>query len=196
MFTENLKYYRINSGLSQEKLAEIAGVSIRTIQRLESGDTDPRGDTVIRLSKALDVSLEDLLQYKKQEDRSYLKAISVSSLSFLLFPILGILIPFILWIIKKEKIEDLNRLGKQIINFQITWNIMLFLGLIIYSLWYFSSITTITEISFSLANHYIIIFCTSFGLIYLYNLFVSLSNLYFVWKNKNVRYNPYLRFIK
>lgn len=196
MFTENLKYYRINSGLSQEKLAEIAGVSIRTIQRLESGDTDPRGDTVIRLSKALDISPEDLLQHKKQEDRSYLKAISVSSLSFLLFPILGILIPFILWIIKKEKIEDLNRLGKQIINFQITWNIMLFLGLIIYSLWYFSSITTTTEISFSIANRYIIIFCTSFGLIYLYNLLVSLSNLYFVWNNKNIRYKPSLRFIK
>jgi len=196
MFTENLKYHRINSGLSQEKLAEIAGISVRTIQRLEGGDTEPRGDTVIRLSKALEISPEDLLQYKKQEDRSYLKAICISSLSFLFFPILGILIPFIIWIVKKEKVKDLNLIGKQVINFQITWNIMLFLGLIIYSLWYFSSITATSEISFSIANRYIIIFCTSFGLIYLYNLFASLSNLYFVWSNKKISYKPSLRFIK
>ncbi|TVQ13838.1 MAG: XRE family transcriptional regulator [Balneolaceae bacterium] len=62
MFTENIKYHRSNRGFSQEKLAEAADVSLRTIQRLESGETEPRGDTVIRIAKALDIPPGDLLQ--------------------------------------------------------------------------------------------------------------------------------------
>jgi DNA-binding XRE family transcriptional regulator len=34
MFTENLNFHRASRGLSQEKLAESADVSLRTIQRL------------------------------------------------------------------------------------------------------------------------------------------------------------------
>jgi transcriptional regulator with XRE-family HTH domain len=63
MFTENIKFHRSNRGFSQEKLAEAADVSLRTIQRLESGETEPRGDTVARIAKALDIPPGDLLQF-------------------------------------------------------------------------------------------------------------------------------------
>ena len=54
-----LKEIRIEQGLSVPKLAEISGVPRRTIQ-----DIEKRGDcmvsTLMKLAKALDVSLEDL----------------------------------------------------------------------------------------------------------------------------------------
>lgn len=61
MFPEKIKNTRTSRGFSQEKLAEKAGVSLRTVQRVENGKTDPQGDTLIRLAEALDVCPDDLL---------------------------------------------------------------------------------------------------------------------------------------
>jgi transcriptional regulator with XRE-family HTH domain len=52
---------RKSKGYSQELLAEQSGVSLRTIQRVEQGETVPRGHTVQALASALDVPLEALL---------------------------------------------------------------------------------------------------------------------------------------
>ncbi len=52
---------RKSKGYSQELLAEQSGVSLRTIQRVEQGETVPRGHTVQALATALDVPLEALL---------------------------------------------------------------------------------------------------------------------------------------
>ncbi|UOQ75338.1 helix-turn-helix domain-containing protein [Hymenobacter sp. 5516J-16] len=49
---------RKSKGLSQEVLAEQSGVSLRTIQRVEQGDTVPRGFTLQALATALEVPLE------------------------------------------------------------------------------------------------------------------------------------------
>ncbi|HAC16024.1 MAG TPA: DNA-binding protein [Bacteroidetes bacterium] len=196
MFTENLKFHRINGGLSQEKLAELADVSLRTIQRLENGDTEPRGDTVIRLAQALDISPADLLQYKKKEDRSYLKALNMSAFSFLLFPLMGVILPFILWITKRDQIQGVDHLGKQIINFQITWNLVLFTGLLCYQLWYRLSISTINEISISISQNYMMVFYGIIGVIYLYNILISLYNMIRVWQNQSTWFNPAFRLMK
>ncbi|TGE28766.1 helix-turn-helix domain-containing protein [Hymenobacter metallicola] len=51
---------RKSKGLSQEVLAEQSGVSLRTIQRVEQGETVPRGHTLQALAAALDVTLEAL----------------------------------------------------------------------------------------------------------------------------------------
>jgi transcriptional regulator with XRE-family HTH domain len=52
---------RKSKGYSQELLAEQSGVSLRTIQRVEQGETVPRGHTVQALATALEVPLEALL---------------------------------------------------------------------------------------------------------------------------------------
>ena len=59
--TNNLAFLRTEKGLSQEKLAELLNVSRQTISRWESGETLPSADNLIRLSRALDVSVEDLM---------------------------------------------------------------------------------------------------------------------------------------
>jgi transcriptional regulator with XRE-family HTH domain len=52
-FGEQLRRYRTNRGLSQEQLAEMAGVAPGTISSAELGHGTPRDDTVRRLAKAL-----------------------------------------------------------------------------------------------------------------------------------------------
>jgi uncharacterized Tic20 family protein len=196
MFTENIKYHRSNRGFSQEKLAEAADVSLRTIQRLESGDTEPRGDTVIRIAKALDIPPGDLLQYKKKEDRSFLKALHISAFSFLLFPLVGVLLPFILWITKKDQIDGVEHSGKQIINFQITWNLLLFTGLLGHIVWYRYSFSFATEISLSVVQSYYIVLYSIIGVLYSYNLFITSVNVFRAWNGLTGWFKPSIKLIK
>jgi transcriptional regulator with XRE-family HTH domain len=58
---ERILAIRKSKGFSQELLAEQSGVSLRTIQRVEQGETMPRGHTMQALATALDVPLEALL---------------------------------------------------------------------------------------------------------------------------------------
>ncbi len=46
--------HRAAAGLSQEELAKKAGVSKKTVKRVERGETEPSFDTLYRLSRALE----------------------------------------------------------------------------------------------------------------------------------------------
>lgn len=59
--SKRVKELRSRKGLSQEQLAEISGLSLRTIQRIENGETEPRGETLKRLMNALEVAPDDLM---------------------------------------------------------------------------------------------------------------------------------------
>ncbi len=62
MLAENLKKYRNKLGLTQEALARRADISYNTIIKLESkGITDPRMETLKKLSSALNVSIDNLV---------------------------------------------------------------------------------------------------------------------------------------
>lgn len=57
-----IRQLRENKGLSQEKLARLADVSNNTIVNIESGkQTNPTIETVSKIAKALDVTIEELL---------------------------------------------------------------------------------------------------------------------------------------
>ena len=58
---KNIKKYRKQRGLSQDKLSRLADVSHATIIKIESGGIQsPTIDTVQKIAKALGVGLEDL----------------------------------------------------------------------------------------------------------------------------------------
>jgi len=124
---KRVKDSRAKQGLSQEELAEKTGLSLRTIQRIENGESIPRGDTLKRLSIALQSTPDDLIDWQIQEDKNVLKMLSLSQLGFLAFPLLGTIIPLAIWILKKDKIKHVDSIGKSILNFQITWAIALFM---------------------------------------------------------------------
>ena len=65
-FKEKLKTLRTRVGLTQPELAEKAGITVRTLQRYESGVSYPKMDTVQKLADALETSVENLLD---REDR-------------------------------------------------------------------------------------------------------------------------------
>lgn len=54
---------RQNKGLTQEELVKQCNLSVRTLQRVESGEVEPRGYTLRLLSEALDFDLFILSQY-------------------------------------------------------------------------------------------------------------------------------------
>ncbi len=121
---KRIKELRSRKGMSQEELAEVSQLSLRTIQRIEGGETEARGDTLQRLAKALNITPDELIDWAENEDRGFLVVLNLSALSFIAFPILGIVVPLALWMLKKDKIKYVNETGKKLLNFQISWCIL------------------------------------------------------------------------
>lgn len=61
MIKDNLKLIRKSKGLSQLELANILGISFKTISHWESGYSEPSLDMLKQLKLVLDASYEELL---------------------------------------------------------------------------------------------------------------------------------------
>jgi len=63
---KNIKEQRQKKNFSQDKLSKLAGVTLHTITKIESGATlDPRVETMKRIADALGCSVDKLLENKK-----------------------------------------------------------------------------------------------------------------------------------
>ncbi|MCQ2249297.1 MAG: helix-turn-helix transcriptional regulator [Treponema sp.] len=60
IFIQNLKYYRKQAGLTQEKLAEIIGMSTAYIGDMEARERFPSAETIDKIADALKVKPEIL----------------------------------------------------------------------------------------------------------------------------------------
>jgi transcriptional regulator with XRE-family HTH domain len=58
---QRLKEWREQRGHSLRQLAEISGVHFVSLARMESGLLDPRLSTLLRITKALGITLNDLM---------------------------------------------------------------------------------------------------------------------------------------
>lgn len=61
LFGQSLRRIRKEKGLTQERLAELTGLSTNFISELERGLKAPGLAAIVSISKALDVSVHDLL---------------------------------------------------------------------------------------------------------------------------------------
>ncbi|MTI86893.1 MAG: helix-turn-helix domain-containing protein [Balneolaceae bacterium] len=185
---KRLKELRKRKGFTQEELAEKAELSLRTIQRIENGESDPRGETLRRLASALETSPEELLDWQIEEDDNVLTILNMSQLGYLAFPLIGILIPLMIWILKKEKIRHVDTVGRSILNFQISWNLALFsaypLGLLAILI-----VGHATDFLFYTFSVYV-------GGLYVYNLLMIITNMIRYKKTNEVRYIPAIHFLK
>ena len=60
---KNIKRYRQDKGLSQDKLSKLADLSLNTVVKMELDESpNPTIETIQRIAKALDVSVDDLLK--------------------------------------------------------------------------------------------------------------------------------------
>ena len=181
-----IKELRNRKGMSQEFLADKSGLSLRTIQRIENGESSPTGHSIQQLSYALNITPDEITDWAIKEDKRFLTFLNLSALTFLFFPLLGILVPFILWTSKRDKIKNINKLGMALINFEITWSILLFL--IPGSLLIASKVGLIENITLSL--FFIII-----GILYIVNMCLILINTIRLNNEEEIIYLPQIRFL-
>lgn len=88
---QRLKSYRIHKGLSQEKLAELADCHPTYIGQLERGEKNATMESVLKLSKALGISLSDLfykLDVKENEDTEDTSVKSIQTYPLLCYELL------------------------------------------------------------------------------------------------------------
>lgn len=114
--------HRERQNLTQEELSKKSGISVRTIQRVESG-VDPKGFTLKALAKALNIDETNLIEQKPlitESDQKWVKIINLSSLVVVFIPVLNFALPLIIALSKKQ----LNALTRQIITLQILWTLL------------------------------------------------------------------------
>lgn len=58
-----IRYERIKKKLSQEELAEIANLNMRSISMLECGLSDAKFTTLYKIANALEIELESLIKF-------------------------------------------------------------------------------------------------------------------------------------
>jgi len=60
---ENLKKLRAKKGLSLEKIARLADLSLNTIVKVENGvNQNPTIETLTKIAKALEIGVDDLIK--------------------------------------------------------------------------------------------------------------------------------------
>lgn len=60
---KNVKQYRQDKGLSQDKLSKLADLSLNTVVKIELDESpNPTIETIQKIAKALGVSVDDLLK--------------------------------------------------------------------------------------------------------------------------------------
>lgn len=138
MIGKKIKDLRIKRGLTQEELAERTKLSVRTIQRIESGEVDPRTYTLTLLAEALNVELELLTSEKAQasqkpvlsqaERTKWLALLHISGLFAFLLP------PVIIYIWKKEDVPEMETHFADVMNFQISVIVYILLSVLLVAL--------------------------------------------------------------
>lgn len=80
-FGKKLKHYRKIKGLTQEKLAELAGVNEKHISKLELGTYKPTYATLEKIYKALDLNIEhEGIEFKNvsaNDNPFYIKSLQI-----------------------------------------------------------------------------------------------------------------------
>ncbi len=110
---------RKEKGFTQEQLAEDCEVTPRTIQRIESGEVEPRAFTRNSLSNVLEF---DLGKSDLENERFWISALHLSSMFCI------VLIPLLIWSWMKNRSYKIDKHGRQVLNFQITVSLALFTG--------------------------------------------------------------------
>lgn len=128
---------RNHLGLTQEELAAAANVTVRTIQRIESGESVPRKFTLKLIAAALQIPFNELNATgnpgenepvtiqpttKDQEaDIDFLRLLCLSCFSYLLIPYIHFLIPSYLLKKRLDKNTVVIRFGRKLIQTQVYW---------------------------------------------------------------------------
>jgi len=116
-----IKELRLKKGITQEDLASRTEISVRTIQRIENGEVDPRAYTLQSIASALEVDFKilinsesDVHDLEEKASSKWLPLLHLCGLLVLIFP------PILVWIWKRDEVKDLRKHAVDVINFQLS----------------------------------------------------------------------------
>jgi transcriptional regulator with XRE-family HTH domain len=119
-----IKELRLKKGITQEDLAAKTDISVRTIQRIENGDVDPRAYTLQSIAAALEVdfavlvnSEPELNAVNEKENSKWLPLLHLSGLFLFIIP------PILVWIWKRDDVKDIRKHAIDVINFQLSMSL-------------------------------------------------------------------------
>ena len=129
-----IKELRIKKGMTQEDLADKTEVTVRTIQRIENGEVDPRVYTLQMIAKALEVDYNLFVDTEPDEKQEIQQVNANNWLGFLHFSgIIPLIFPTVLiWNYKKDKIKGMSEHYRDVIGFQLKVWVGILAGLWIY----------------------------------------------------------------
>ena len=115
---------RQNHNYTQEALAEELGINVRSLQRIEAGETNPRAQTLTKLN---DIFAESLAVENTSNSDLWLALMHLSSI----MPM--VIIPIIIWVWKRQEDSSINYQGIDVINFQISmWLYLMIAGSMVF----------------------------------------------------------------
>lgn len=173
--------------MTQDELAELSGLTSRTIQRIESGQVMPQMHTLKLLAQCLNIEPEKIVSIPdtdmvttdkpQQAPNGILAAMHILPLIGIFIPLANVLTSAAFWLLKKDQEEIFDRQARIILNFQITISIVAGLAIITMVLYF--------PIGFPL-----LMSC------YLMAILLAAYNMVRVLKRKNIYYPLSVRFLK
>lgn len=141
---QNLLSQRQHRGFTQEQLAERAGVTTRTIQRIEAGSGAPHLSTLSLLAAALSISVQELTQAPEPTATVFPAPTAAPALVLLhLLPLLGLVLPFanvlaplFFWLYKRTEDPRYDAHAPAVVNFQAAMTLGIG-GAVVLLVWYF-----------------------------------------------------------
>ena len=115
---------RKEKGFTQEDLAELSKVNLRTIQRVENNHSTPRGKTLALIAKALETDSDNLML--KEKKHSNIKLVTMIINGFYLVLLNATLFTIIGYMTLPSEANINSRLGAGLLSFFIPFFIVYF----------------------------------------------------------------------
>lgn len=136
---ETIVIARKNKGLTQEQLADLTNITVRTIQRIESGESNPRAYTLKTIAEALDIRFEELkalqsenpvpppVSYNEENGRHFLQMLCLSCFTYLCIPFIHFLVPSYMLKRSTEENPKVIAFARRVLRGQLYWKSALWL---------------------------------------------------------------------
>jgi len=121
---EQLRKLRSDKGISQEELAELSTVNLRTIQRIENNETNPRKSTLELICEALEIESSSI---NSIESLNHGKSLSTQIIHYIFLFIINILLMVIVGYLTLDSEATFHsRIGAYLLSFFIPCFIVFF----------------------------------------------------------------------